>query len=288
MLRSLLHIDREATVPPAIANPQTDIIIFGFDSAWSDKSPGAICALAFDQKGKGTFHAPKPVHFAGALDYIRARGQSHTCVIVAIDQPTIVPNETGMRPAEKVAGGLLGLTGGGVQPANRKKKDMFGNCAPIWKFEDELGAEDDPERARFADRGTYLIEVFPALALPGLADTFAKRGGAPKYNPRNSKFCQKDWIGVVVETAGVAHALGLPDAGLWCSKLPTKSKATKSDQDCLDAVICALVGFIWRACAQNVSAVIGDTDNGYMVTPVSTATDKILQEAAGKKGVPFA
>ena len=275
-------------MPPTIVNPQTDTIIFGFDSAWTDKSPGAICALAFDQEGLVTFHAPKAVHFAGALDYIRVRRQSHACVIVAIDQPTIVPNKTGMRPAERVAGAVLGRTGGGVQPANRNKKSMFGDCAPIWKFEDDLGANDDPEEARFAGRGTYLIEVFPALALPGLADTFAKPGGAPKYNPRTSEFRQEHWVKVVDEIANVANTLGLTGAGPWCSKLPRKGKPTKKDQDCLDAVICALVGFIWRACAPSVSAVIGETVHGYMVTPVSTATHKVLERAAGKIGVPFA
>ena len=45
-------------MPPAIAKPQTDTIIFGFDSAWSDKSPGAICALAFD---KGTIYLARPM-----------------------------------------------------------------------------------------------------------------------------------------------------------------------------------------------------------------------------------
>lgn len=275
-------------VPPVVANPQTDTIIFGLDSAWSDKNPGAICGLAFDQTGEATFHTPTPVRFADALDYIRVRRQSHACMIVAIDQPTIVPNETGMRPVERVAGALLGRTGGGVQPANRQKKDMFGDGAPIWQFEDELGAENDAERARCADRGAYLIEVFPALALSGLADGFANPGGAPKYNPRNSKFCQQDWIAVVDETAKLANSLDLPGAGSWCSKQPTNGKPTKGDQDCLDAAICALVGFIWRACAPSASAVIGDTVNGYMVTPVSAATHKTLKNASRKEGVRFA
>ena len=92
---------------------------------------------------------------------------------------------------------------------NIPSKDMFGNCAPVWRFEDELGAEDDTEGAKFADRGTYLIEVFPALALPGFADTFAEPGGTPKYNPRSSKFCQQDWITVVDESADVANVLDL-------------------------------------------------------------------------------
>lgn len=288
MLRWLLRIDGEQQpVPPAIANPQTDTVIFGFDSAWTDRSPGAICALGFDQKGKVAFHAPKAVLFEAALDYIGARRQSHACAVVALDQPTIVPNQTGMRPAERVAGALLGFTGGGVQPAYRKKNDMFGDGAPIWTFKEELGAEDDPEKARHAAKGTYLIEVFPALALPGLVDSFGDQLGAPKYNPHNSKFSQDDWIEVVVETAALAYALGLPDAGFWCSELPTKSKPTKKDQDCLDAAICVLVGFIWRACARDVSALIGDAELGYIIAPVSATTRARMASAARKKGVPF-
>ena len=34
-----------------VAVRQSDTIIFGFDSAWSDRSLGAICALAFDALG---------------------------------------------------------------------------------------------------------------------------------------------------------------------------------------------------------------------------------------------
>ena len=273
-------------MPSTIANPQ-DTIIFGFDSAWSDKSPGAICALAFDQRGEVTFHTPTAVGFAGALDYIRARRQSHACVIVALDQPTIVPNKTGMRPAERVAASLLSFTGGGVQPAFRKKKSMFGDCAPIWQFKDDLGADDDPQKARHADKGTYLIEVFPALALAGLVSGFAARLGAPKYNPRNRKFRQAHWIKVVDEVADVANTLYLSGVGAWCSQLPTIKKPTKKEQDCLDAVICALVGFIWRACARDESVVIGDTERGYIVAPVSAGTDQRLRNAAKKVGVPF-
>ena len=165
---------------------------------------------------------------------------------------------------------------------------MFGDHAPIWNFKKKLGADDDPEQARHASEGTYLIEVFPALALPGLVDRFAKRLGAPKYNPRNRKFCQQDWIAVVGETTALANMLGLTDLGDWSSNLPVKRKPSKREQDCLDAAICALIGFIWRACARSDSAVIGDLEEGYILAPVSAETRKRLEKAAGKKGVPLA
>lgn len=43
----------------------------------------------------------------------------------------------------------------------------------------------------------------------------------------------------------------------------------KADQDRLDAVICALIGFIWLEMPRERSAMIGDLEAGYMVTPVS-------------------
>jgi predicted RNase H-like nuclease len=61
----------------------------------------------------------------------------------------------------------------------------------------------------------------------------------------------------------------------------------KPHQDCLDAAICAIVGLIWRACDGNDSAIIGDTNAGYMVTPVSQATQLKLKDAAASKKVRF-
>ena len=276
-------------MPPTIANPQTDTLIFGFDSAWTGKSPGAICALGFDAEGSAKFDAPRAVCFKSALEYIKAHREPYACAVVALDQPTIVPNKTGSRPAERVAASLLGFTGGGVQPANRSKESMFGDDAPIWDFKVKLGADDDPEKAGIAANGDYLVEVFPALALPGLVGSFAERLGAPKYNPSNSgKFRQEDWIAVVGNVAAVARSLGLADLGGWCSSLPVKKKPTKREQDCLDAAICALVGFIWRACVRSDSVLIGDLKEGYIVAPVSAATQTLMAKAAAKKGVPFA
>ena len=275
-------------MPLTVTKFQTDTAVFGFDSAWTDRSPGAICTLAFDAEGNTTFDAPRVVRFLDALDYIASRKQSHACTVVALDQPTIVPNETGMRPAERAAASLLSFTGGGVQPANRSKKSMFGADAPIWGFKKTLGADDDPFQARLSSKGTYLIEVFPALALSGLVDRFAGRLCAPKYNPRNKRFRQHDWIGVVQNVAAIANTLGLTALSNWCSNLPVSRKPTKAEQDCLDAAICVLVGFIWRACARDASALLGDMEGGYVVAPVSLATGERLREAAESRGVPFA
>ena len=102
-----------------------------------------------------------------------------------------------MRTAERVAASAISWLGGGVQPANRSKVGMFDDGAPLWKFLRELAATEDPERARLADSGIYVMEVFPALALPAFHDDFCGRLRGPRYNPgRRKTFRQGDWIKV--------------------------------------------------------------------------------------------
>ena len=90
----------------------------GFDSAWADrkKAPGAICSVQFDGARFVDFRAPGLVGFDGALAYVKAIRRRDLPTLVALDQPTIVPNETGMRPVDKVAASLISWMGGGVQP----------------------------------------------------------------------------------------------------------------------------------------------------------------------------
>ena len=106
-----------------IVNPQSSTVIFGFDSAWTDapKAPGAICTIAFGDRGQVEFHEPRLVSFADALAFIEELRQDFVASLVALDQPTVVPNAAGSRPVDKVAAALVSFVGGGVQTANRSK-----------------------------------------------------------------------------------------------------------------------------------------------------------------------
>jgi hypothetical protein len=138
-------------------------IFVGFDSAWADKktAPGAICSVLFDGEGFADFRPPELKSFNGALDYIRDLQRPDMPTLVALDQPTIVPNTTSMRPAEKVAASLISWMGGGVQPANSGLR-LFREDAPIWRFLKSLNATEDPEAARTAGRGLHLNGSIPS------------------------------------------------------------------------------------------------------------------------------
>lgn len=162
---------------------------------------------------------------------------------------------------------------------------MFGDSAPVWRFIEALGAPQDPMAVLGAAAGLFLIEVFPALALPGFEPTFAVRLGGPKYNPGNrQRFRINDWRAVTATVARLAATLGLTPLVSWAEAMAAIEAPRKADQDRLDAAICALVGLIWRDGAWP-AAMIGDLERGFMIAPVSDLTWVRMETAAREKRV---
>jgi predicted RNase H-like nuclease len=264
--------------------------VVGFDSAWTDsvKAPGAVCAIRCDRKSQLSSSEPELASFDQAFEFITAEHARSDVCIVALDQPTIVPNLGGMRPVDKVAASLISWLGGGVQPANRSKKGMFDDAAPIWRFKRRLNATDDAEAARSASEGLFLIEVFPALALPSLEAAHFGRLLAPRYNPANRKrFRLPDWVGITRMVYRRAATLGLTSLATWAHHASLNQSPKKSDQDKLDAVICALVGQIWRAKPRAEAIMVGDLQRGYMIGPASPEVRARLCGAAAIYKVPI-
>ena len=136
----------------------------GFDSAWGGRVPGGITWVTLVGGQVDRLGEPQPASFDEAAQVIENVRAESDYTLIALDQPTVVPNESGSRPVDRVAGSLISRLGGGVQPANRGKKKLFGADAPVWSFLEQLGARENPPAARDEKRGLYLIEVFPALA----------------------------------------------------------------------------------------------------------------------------
>ena len=263
--------------------------MIGFDSAWTDKpgAPGAMCWVWFDE-GRLTFVEPELVSFDRALEIIHRIAAECDHCLVAIDQPTIVPNLSSMRPVDRVAASVISWAGGGVQPANRSKMGMFDDAAPLWRFKDRLGAAEDPEDARTGRMGLHLIEVFPALALLSINERFFGRLQAPRYNPARKKtFRAADWLAVLNCVAEYASSLKLDRVADWCNAQPLHIPR-KADQDKLDSVICALAGIAWMTAPRDKLVMIGDTRTGYMISPASNAVEAKLRDAARRFGTPIA
>jgi predicted RNase H-like nuclease len=246
-------------------------VYIGFDSAWTDnpKAPGAICAVGVENKRPVWLEPPELVSFDQALTFIHKFCSKSGVILIALDQPTVVPNSTGMRPVEHAAASLIGWLGGGVQPSNRRRCRMFCDAAPIWGFLKSLGAEENPEQARTADNGLFLVEVFPALALASLDDGFFGRLRAPKYNPIRGTFRSCDWKRVTNSAQKQARQFGCEELAEWCRAAEEIAQPRKPDQDKLDSALCVLIAMHWRLRPRESSLILGDLSSGYMVLPAS-------------------
>jgi predicted RNase H-like nuclease len=266
----------------------TDTFI-GFDSAWTDKkkAPGAICAIVMEGDRPVAFHAPSLATFDDALAFIDTVRSPTGATLIALDQPTVVPNLISMRPVERVAASLVSWMGGGVQPSNRGKVGMFCDASPIWSFLTRLNAIERPEEARAATTGLHLIEVFPALALASLEPQFFARLAAPRYNPaRRKTFRIGDWQRVADVASGHFKDFGADDAAAWCAAEAKRTAPAKADQDRLDAMLCLFVAMHWRLASRDRSMMAGTLDAGYMVFPASTDVRARFSAAALKYGIP--
>ncbi|MBA4221801.1 MAG: DUF429 domain-containing protein [Methylobacterium sp.] len=266
-----------------------DVVVVGFDAAWTDhpRKPGAICSAHYRGGLCTGFEPPRFVSFAEGLSFVGAVEQQDLPLLVALDQPTIVRNATGSRPVDKVAGSLVSWIGGGVQPANRGKLGMFDDDAPIWRFVDGLGGLQEPEEARSATSGRYLVEVFPALALAALDARFYGRLKGPRYNPaRRKTFQRSHWSAVLSVVADEAGRLGCEPAADWVSRLDVLD-VRKGHQDSLDALICLLTGLRWRLEPRDRSIMLGCLGHGYMVAPVTPLMHERLAMAAALRSVPI-
>ena len=126
-------------------------------------------------------------------------------------------------------------------------------------FLNRLNARENPSVARTADDGLYLIEVFPALALPALEPCILKRKRKASYNPdKKAKFSRSDWNLVTEAVRRHADTFNLAPLSRWANEKAKLDTPTKSDQDCLDAAICLIIALLWRREKRELMAVIGD------------------------------
>lgn len=261
----------------------------GFDSAWTDnpKAPGAIAAVCFDDQGQCSFHPPRLASFDQALAFIDAVSDPAGVTLVALDQPTIVPNATSLRPVERAAASVISWLGGGVQPSNTGRIGMFCAASPVWRFLSRLAAVEDPEAARAARQGRFVMEVFPAIALASFDAAFFGRLAGPRYNPARRKTFRPDhWAQVAQAAAAQADAFGCAALAAWCRDAAGVGKPSKADQDRLDAALCVLIALRWRRSPREDSLLLGDLRTGYMVLPASAAVRARLSNAAARYGVP--
>ena len=254
------------------------MLFLGLDLAWGGKNKSGGCVLSC---------AADPGSRAGVLEYTETLGDDdeimawalrwneteEACqdgLLLGIDAPLLVPNETGKRLCETELGKRFAKFQAGAHPANRT---IFGGDVRGERLVtrlSEIGISHDPYLQ--APRQTNIwqaMEVFPHPAhvvLFGLAKTL-------KYKPKPKRTYETRWAAMneygrlLRSLAQFDPPLDLPAdwppadvSGLIGAKL-------KRLEDGLDALSCAyIVLWYWRHGSAGAE-VLGDMIQGYVVIP---------------------
>ncbi len=234
--------------------------IVGIDLAWGERNGDGLCFIEASPTSGARVVATAHVFGDEALfRWLEAHlPVGPTPAMLLFDAPLLCPNATGSRPVDRLAQTLFRKFHAGPHPANagRCGRPLRLAAAISTRFHLEIGWRE-PRTARLA------VEVFPHPATVrwfGLERIVKYKRGL--IHARRAEFARLQGLvraflpghfPELAESAALVETLAAP----W----------TKPNEDRLDALLCALVGYQhWRDDGQS-SEVIGDETAGFILLP---------------------
>lgn len=242
----------------------------GIDLAWAPRNPTGVAALVpFGDRLEvaATDACRTDEEIAGFIREHMARN-----TIVMIDAPLSLPNQTGMRPCDRLTHRLFGRQQAGAYPANRENMGRHNGGVPRGEalgllLHRQLRFRWPPPDVReVADRqGRFVFECYPHPAqviLFGLDRTL-------KYKRKRQ--------GLATARAQFAHYLAFMQERLRSPRIDferrllrdldvseVKGRAYKEREDRLDAIFCA---YLAALVPEGRMGCIGDPREGSIVVP---------------------
>ena len=264
------------------------MLFVGLDLAWGRKNTSGGCILSFSGEGKAK--VLDVTETLGDDDAILAWAdkwdnlQGRAGLLLGVDAPLLVPNETGKRPCEAELGRRFARFQAGAHPANRQ---LFGGDVRgerlVVRLAD-LGVRHDPYLSAPRQTGArQVMEVFPHpahIVLFGLPRTLKYKAKPGRDYP--SRWAALNDYGRHLR-ALTAHdpPLRLPDDWPRPDAAGLVGAAFKRYEDGLDALTCAYIVYWYWWHGENGAEVIGDMKDGYVVLPKPTGALKSA-EAPGR------
>lgn len=234
----------------------------GVDLGWQS-GPTGLCCLHLDKGNLRLVALDRLQTVDEILAWISHWTEGSTSAVVAVDAPTLIPNETGMRSPDRLAHKYFGRYDAGCYPANRgrpfaAKLIAFGLALESLGFQHQPHSQPQPE-------GRFQLEVFPHPAtvhLFGLRKILKyKKGTLAQRRPELEKLRQYQLSGLpLLEPALDLKESDLPD-------IPFAGAAMKAVEDQLDSLTCAYVAAHWWTWGTERNWVLGDRTEGYIVVP---------------------
>jgi predicted RNase H-like nuclease len=240
----------------------------GVDLAWGERNGTGLCVLRGD-------HAVDSTRLR-TLDDIVGWLSPYTIrdCLVAIDAPLIVRNSTGRRPCEDLISRCFGKYEAGAHSSNLANSS-FRTGGRASELADRLGLETDP----VLSAGSPIrraIEVYPhtaLVALFGLPLTLKYKG----KQGRTLAYQQQEFAtstALMESLSEVDPPLRLTASQRWIDLTEEIRSATTGAgldraEDEFDSYICAYTALYYWTHGLDRCRIAGDTETGYIVTPVS-------------------
>ncbi|MDP5337366.1 MAG: DUF429 domain-containing protein [Nodularia sp. (in: cyanobacteria)] len=244
----------------------------GIDLGWKSQ-PSGLCCLELIEGKLQILDIDRLEFIADILTWIDQTVEPKEPAMIAVDAPTLIPNATGSRLADKLTHKHFGKYHAGCYPANQNLP--FAERTVNFGLELESrgfvhAPTIDPQKL-----GRYQIEVFPHPATINLFNLERilkyKKG---RINERRLELIKlQNYILNILPTltpslctlrlCGMRYA----HATRTFSEIPTTGAALKAAEDKLDSLICAYVAAHWWYWGQQRNLVLGDRTTGYIVIP---------------------
>jgi len=239
----------------------------GIDLGWRSGESG-LCCLQLDgdrlQLEDVTLRLSLADIFAW-LDHWVEPGQG---AMVAVDAPTLIPNQTGTRLPDRLTHHYFGKYHAGCYPANLGRPFAERTIAVGLELETRGFVHAPTIVPQVA--GRYQIEVFPHPAMVRLFQLDQiikyKKGKLADKKQELSRLqsCLKTHLSPLTPALDITQP---QIQSLWRSPLDLKGKELKALDDQLDSLMCAYIGAYWWYWGAERNQVLGDQQSGYIVVP---------------------
>ena len=244
-------------------------IVVGVDLAWSPRNTSGVVVVRDGRVERSATVVDD--------DAIAALVPATGPVVVAVDAPVVVPNETGRRPCDAEISRCFARFHAGAYPANRSIPWLAEPRAA--GLAERLDLSLDPAASR------AMVEVYPhpaTIVLFGLDRVLpykARRGRGLEDRRSAMQRFQRHLEGLV----DLPHGLDVAAGPRWAELVaavdaaPTRAALGRVEDE-LDAHVCAQVGVLLRADPALVD-VVGDPADGAILVPASERTSPCLAGA---------
>ena len=257
----------------------------GIDLAWSEKNNSAISVIkAEKENGELKYFNSRIKTNEEIVDWVISKIKN-SWALIAIDAPLVVPNENGMRVADKLTTKLFRRYNAGTHPANRNCLGRYGGLRgeALANLFEKHGYKHNPY-IKPRRKVKAIIEVYPHPAIVVLFNLSkiiqykARKGRDYKFRWNEFKRLQDYIIGL----KNYKPSLKIHPEHVKRDITKLKASSLKEFEDFLDSIICAYVAHYYWYWGLEKCAILGDLNNGYIVTPIFDWMKNILKEKQAK------